>query len=98
MKNGRKEMKVLKECDSCQIEMPVIDELADALANRIEGGVFTDVDAEGNEDVMCVFCEDVYSGTDNVVAYVKKFGYAEFDERFGWRHRGNVPVELREEV
>jgi len=96
MKNGRKEMsRVPKvECDQCQIEMPLVTEGC----GGIEGGVFVFEDSEGNEDAMCVFCEDVYCGTEYVEKYVREFGYAEFDERFGWRHRGNVPVELREEV
>jgi thiol-disulfide isomerase/thioredoxin len=80
MKNGRKKMNEYKECDQCLIEMPVVDELEKALENGIEGGVFTDVDAEGNEDVICIFCEDWASGTDNIFAYVKKWGVEEFDK------------------
>ena len=97
-KNGKDEMKVLRECDNCSIEMPIVNELADALANRIEGGVFTDVDAEGNEDAICIFCEDMASGSDNVVAYILKWGVDEFDKRFGWQHAGNVPEEYRKSV
>lgn len=85
----------LVECDTCQIEMPHLNAPWSAGYGGVEGGVFTFEDEEGNEDAMCVFCEDVYCGTGHVEKYVRKYGYAEFNERFGWRHRGNVPVELR---
>lgn len=84
-----------KECDQCQIEMPLVNDLEKAQENGIEGGVFTFVDAFDNEDAMCIFCEDWVSGTDNIAAYVEKWGVEEFDKRFGWRHAGNVPACYR---